>query len=723
MKKLTALVFRFRVPILAAFAALTLFLGYWIKDVRINSDVTSYLPKGDPAVQLFTQLDTRFGGNDLVMIAMKTRDVFTAQSLRDISTLTGAFGRLSGVSSVTSLASVMDIRKGADGSIEIGKLVDPEDLPATDGRLQDLRDYVMSRERYRGSLVSADATATLLVCQIAPGVDKSALVRDMQSAARSSGVRDELFFGGVPVLAAELSQIILHDLTVLIPLVLLLIVLTLYVSFATIRGVLVPLISVIISTAWVLGLMGLLKVPVTLVSDIIPALLLAIGTAPCIHILSKYDEEVTRYGSQGEESQAAFREVGIRVILAALTIVLGFSSFIIGSYLTAIRDFGIFSSIGVCFSLIVSIVFVPALLASVTVKRKTGRLPTRLSFRRSDAPPIVRAMSVWGEMVVRHRKAILVVGAVVFFAGIAGIPMIQRKADFAFFFPPANPVRLTEGLLQNDFGGSRPLQIHFTGDMENPFVLKEMLRIEHFLEGQGLARNPISVADLIAEMNDIMENRKTIPNDQAKVANLMFLLEGQDIVARLLSDDKKEAQVQAMTGLLGVRELQRTVDSLDGYIRNLDTTLMVVSLDALPEQDQAIVFTYRAERAIESLRWLARTRRPELVLDETLLLGKLEEWYGRAGHGGGPTQALALMLPLLPAELQADRSFIEDLSGILMSCLTTRQPCPKGSMRACPRLPGRLRRRSSSRLAGRACRSSPGTWTRASSRARRRAWG
>jgi predicted RND superfamily exporter protein len=274
-------------------------------------------------------------------------------------------------------------------------------------------------------------------------------------------------------------------------------------------------------------------------------------------------------------------------------------------------------------------------------------------------------MSVWGEIVVRHKKAILVVGAIVFVAGMAGIPMIQRKADFAFFFPPANPVRLTEGLLQNDFGGSRPLQIHFAGDMENPFVLKEMLRLERFLEGEGLARNPISVADLIAEMNDIMENRKTIPNDQAKVANLMFLLEGQDIVARLLSDDKKEAQVQAMTGLLGVRELQRTVDSLDGYIRNLDTTLMVVSLDGLPAQDQAIVFTYRAERVIESLRWLARTRRPELVLDETLLLGKLEEWHRAAGSTGGSAQALSGMLPLFPGELKADKSFLQDLSSEL----------------------------------------------------------
>jgi len=665
VKKLTRWVFRHRVPIIAVFAAVTLFFGYWITNVRINSDVTSYLPKEDPAVELFSRLDERFGGNDLVMLAVKAPDIFTLQALHDVAALTGAFGRLSGVTSVTSLTNVMDIRKGADGSIEIGKLIDPDDLPATGSRLQALRNDVMSRERYRGSLVSADATSTLIICQLARGSDKTALVRAMEAAARSSGVQERLYFGGVPVLAAELSAIILHDLTLLIPIVLLLIVLTLYVSFGTIRGVLVPLISVIISTVWVLGLMGLLKVPLTLVSDIIPALLLAIGTAPCIHILSKYDEDVTRYGSNGEESQAAFREVGIRVILAAVTIVLGFSSFIIGSYLTAIRDFGIFSSIGVCFSLIVSVVFVPALLATVTVRPKPVRPARPAPLRRNGAPPIARAMDAWGDMVVRHRKAILAAGAIVLIAGAAGIPLIQRKADFAFFFPAANGVRLTEALLQNDFGGSRPLQIHFSGDMQNPFVLKEMLRLEHFLEGQGLARNPISVADLIAEMNDIMENRKTVPDSQEKVANLMFLLEGQDFVTRLLSDDKTEAQVQAMTGLLGVSELQRTVDSLDTYIRNLDTKLVAVSLDELPPQDRAIVLNYRVQRALETLRWLAHKRLPDLDLDESGLPEMLASLYHDAGPAGEPPQALPRVLSLFPAVIQANQPFREDVVGEL----------------------------------------------------------
>ena len=121
----------------------------------------------------------------------------------------------------------------------------------------------------------------------------------MQAAAASAAVPEKLSFGGLPLVASAMSAVILHDIKVLIPIVALLIILTLFLSFGTLRGVVVPLLSVAISTIWTMGLMSLLHVHLTLVSDIIPALLVAIGTAPCIHILSKFDENTDLYGRQG----------------------------------------------------------------------------------------------------------------------------------------------------------------------------------------------------------------------------------------------------------------------------------------------------------------------------------------------------------------------------------------------------------------------------------------
>ena len=90
------------------------------------------------------------------------------------------------------------------------------------------------------------------------------------------------------------------------PVVSFLIILTLFFAFGTLRGVLIPLGSVLLSTVWTLGFMALVKAPLTLLSNIIPALLMAIGTAPCIHILSKFDEDLGRYGSRESNPREHF---------------------------------------------------------------------------------------------------------------------------------------------------------------------------------------------------------------------------------------------------------------------------------------------------------------------------------------------------------------------------------------------------------------------------------
>jgi hypothetical protein len=626
MERLIAFVFGHRVLIIIVFVATTLFFAYWIKGITVNSDVVTYLPQSDAAVRLFNYLGEKFGQNDVVVVLVESDNVFSAQTLKDLDNLTRAFQCIEGVASVISLADMMDIRKGSDGSIEIGRLFEPGSPPTEPGQIQALRNTVMGNERYRGGIISQDGRTTLIVCQVSSSARTNAIVARVKAAAAGCNAAERLQFGGNPLLVSELSTIIFHDLKVLIPIVSILIIVTLYASFGTIRGVLIPLGSVLMSTVWVLGLFGLLKVPLTMVSDIIPALLVALGTAPCIHILSKFDEDVTRYGARGEESQSAFREVGIRVVLAALTIVLGFSSFIVGSYLTTIRDFGIFSSLGVVFSLLISLFFVPALVGSIRVSpRRTERVRDRL---------VHRFMERWADMVVRRRRAILAAGAVILACAIAGIPMIRRDSEFTKFIDAGNPVRRTEALLQREFGGSRPLQIVFRGDLSDPRVLAEMLRMEKFITREHLATNPLSIADLVAEMNELVDGQKIIPDDRAKVANLLFLLEGQNLVSGLMDDAKSEGRIQAMVGMLESPQLGHLIDALDGYIRGIDRKLVDVSYTGMP------LISWHLDQSVISSQ--AESLGIAIVFIFLLLAIKLRSW--RAGIIGLAPIVLAVLV-------------------------------------------------------------------------------
>lgn len=656
MKKFSAFVIRHRITVIAAFLAVTAFFAVWVSRLTVNSDLVSYLPREDPAVSLLRHLGEQFNQDDLVLAAMESPDVFSRQSLAELARLTRAFQAVDGVTGVMSLTNMLDIRPAVDGGIDVGMLADPDALPSSDRQASDLRAYVLGKERYRSSIVSADGRAALLICRTRPGSDPVALVGRLQSAAAEAGMTGALHFGGNPVLISELGSVILHDFRILIPIVIVLIVVTLLLTFGTIRGVLIPLASVTMSVIWLVGFMGLTRIPLTLISDIIPALLMALGTAPCIHLLSKFDEDVTRYGGQGEDTRSALGEVGIRIVLAALTIILGFSSFVVGSYLTTIRDFGILASIGVAFSLLISVMFVPALLASLKVSPHSRvRLP--------GSGILQRAMTKWAGFVVRRRTAIIIAGSVLLLASAAAIPFISRESDFAYFLEPGNPVRQTETILQKQFGGSRTLQVDFRGDLSSPYVLQQMLRFEMFMSGEGLAKNAVSIADLLAEMNGIVEGVRAVPDDAGKVANLMFLLEGQDIVNGLITADSREGQIQGMVGILDTSQLQRTVTLLDRQIAGMAKKLFVVDVSALDPRDRQVVAGIRASRAGEELQWLARKRAADAAMELPAVSAAIAGLLQEAGRITDAPAALPGILALAPKTLRPDAGFIEEVRG------------------------------------------------------------
>jgi predicted RND superfamily exporter protein len=137
---------------------------------------------------------------------------------------------------------------------------------------------------------------------------------------------------------------------------------TLYFSFRTKRGVLLPLSAVLVSTVWAMGLMTLLGIDQSIVSNGMPVLLIAIGSAFGIHMIARYKEDVLTCPDKEACIKNALAEVGVPIVLAGVTTMIGFFAFA-GSYLTVVSHFGVFTGIGVAFALIVSITFIPAVLS------------------------------------------------------------------------------------------------------------------------------------------------------------------------------------------------------------------------------------------------------------------------------------------------------------------------------------------------------------------------
>ncbi len=586
MNKFANVIIKHRIIVIGVVILLTLFFAYQFKYIKVNSDIISYLRQDDPDVQLFNRIGEEYAGTSIAMVGVEASDVFNYQTLNVINQLTEKIRQVNGVATVMSLTDVLDIRS-VEGGLEVGRLIDKNNIPSDPQELKRIREYALSKDMYNGRIVSPDGKITLIIARLNQDADKQAVAQEIKSIAQKEAGNYKLYFSGLPMQMLEVNDIIIHDMLYLVPVVVLMLIIMLYFSFRTVRGVILPLLTVVISTIWSMGLMILLGIELSIISNIMPVLLIAVGSAYGIHMIARYQEDIYKCPDKISCIRKSLSEVGVPIILAGVTTLIGFMSFI-GSYLTAVTHFGVFTGIGVGFALTLSITFIPALLTFFNkpkIKRtKEGK----------EDNALVHFLDRLAFGVLKKEKLVITVAVILIIISAIGLPRLSREVNMIEYFKENTDIRIAETMMEKNFGGSTPIQIEVKGDLKNPFVLKEMRQLEEFLETVPYVSKPQSVADLICEMNKVMNHHYTIPETREGVTNLWFFIEGESIMEQLVNAENNEGIIQANLGTVKTKEVTRTVNIINNYIKSqIDTSLIVVRIN---EQNLSKVLNVKSEK-------------------------------------------------------------------------------------------------------------------------------
>ncbi len=578
MNRLADTIVRLRWLIILTAVLLTGYFGYRISGLKINSDLLSSLPDDDATALMYKNIGKEFEGNDMGMIALETDNVFKTGVLEHVKQITDSIRNTKGVSTVTSLTNIIDIRSEAWG-IEITKLVDEYDLPDTKARLDSLRDRVFSKDMYRGAIVSEDTTTTLILYTTSDGVDKQAIAREIKSKISTLSLPEKLYFGGLPMMMNDVSDLIKTDIIRLIPIVILVIAAILFFSFRSGRGVVLPLLTAGIAVVWTLGTMAVMGYEMTVISNNIPIILFAVGSAYTIHVINNINHTFITDRKQALIKSLTY--IIIPVFLAAATTIIGFLSFVFGAYLTMVKDFGIFTAMGTFFALILSVFFVPALIAAFSIynHRTTGGSGLKAGTQNFISEKILKPIL---RLLFHHPKKILTTWGLLILLTTGGIFLIKRSVNMQDYFKKNNPTRIAEDIIQKKFGGSQPVFVVFEGDMQSPAVLKLMIKTERYMKEYPDVSFTQSVADLIEQMNDVMGEGTRVPDKKDKIEDLWFLLDGQDIMEQLVSDDLNKGIIQSRFSSFDTRKMKRFVKYMKKFIRENSSEDCRISITGLP---------------------------------------------------------------------------------------------------------------------------------------------
>ena len=513
--------------ILGIILGITLFFALQLPRIRFDNNNFRFIPESDPARIADAEMAKIFGDSVPLLIGIQRRysTIIDYKFLEKMQELDKQLLALPLVKSVVSLTTTTHIEAEGD-SIVSGKLV-LEHLTGSPEELNTITERLRSLDTYNRSLVSDDLKATQTIIFLNVKQEESgspetiAVCRKVMSIAEEWDFPDSVaYVTGAPVFSEIVNEATSHDLMFLVPIVVIVVAGVLFFSFRRFTGVFLPLLTVIISCIWAIGAMALLQIPLTILSTVLPVILIAVGSAYGIHVINHYFDEVTQSKEISRETHSAqIVEAMSRVIppvfLAALTTFAGFVSFCFTS-VVPIFEFGIFSSFGVLSAFIVAVTLIPAILILRGPRNPT--IGGRFGVQPSHTGIIDRIIADTLMIVHAHKRSVLLISlGCIIFAGLGISKLVIDNVLMEYFEPDVQVVR-SDTFIRENFGGSKLLNLIIKGEKQGDVIRPDVLQaIDSLAE---YAEENIPEVGKVTSLADVIKRFNQVYNADAPAAGL-----------------------------------------------------------------------------------------------------------------------------------------------------------------------------------------------------------
>ena len=574
-----------RLLVIIVILGITVFLMTRIGSLQMDTNPDLWAPQKHIYVETTNLLDKIFGGKNYTVIGIvpKQGDVYQPLVLAKIKRIQEGIEQLPEAvrHNILSIAArkVKSIKGGAEG-MEVRPMM--ETVPQTPAEIAKLKAAVASMPIYINALVSPDGKAAAVVADFKQDektpnyIALTEGLRKIVNRERDDTV--DIYLGGLPIVGAAADAHFMK-MPMFFGVALLVIMLIQYGAFRSFQGMLLPILTGILSVIWSLGLMGLLGVHLDPLNTTTPILILAVAAGHAIQILKRYYEEYHRLRATEMNARDANRaavvesmvRVGPVMIVAGLIAVITFFS-LASTGIPMVQHFGVFAGCGVLATLLIEMTVIPVMRSMLRPPRN------RETERERKVGLLDKFLLGVANNLVGGRAPWIVGGGLALLALVGtGTAFLRIDNNFKLYHKPTSTLRVDDRALNRIFGGTNSIQFLIQtpepDGIKNPKVLQGMAQLQAFLESQADVGKTQSLVDLVKRMNQAMHADDpafyTIPESRELVAQYLFLYS--------LSGDPQDFDSFVDN------DYQRA--SIWTFIKNDSTT----SADALAHKAQAII--------------------------------------------------------------------------------------------------------------------------------------
>jgi len=573
--------------ILAALLIVTAVFSSQLPKLRIEAGGRTLIPEDHPSVLYDNEVQEIFGLRETILVVItnetEERGILNPHSLSLLDDLTQKIKKIDGVVSreVMSIATEKKINVEGD-RLDLVPLM--AQIPTTPEEMDRLERNLEETDLYTGTLISRDKKAASIYVELEKGADREKVYSQIQQRVKEHRQdacgTEEIFVAGAPVAEAMLGQYILQDLRVMMPAVSLIMALVLFLTYFSIRGILLPLIKVAATILWTLGLMAALDIPITLVTSIMPVILMAMGIADEIHIFGRYHEELSSHPSKTKRQIVITSLFSIwkPVLYTSLTTSVAFLSFLF-SPIEPLRHFGLFTAFGILTALLFSLTYIPACLVLLKPFRPKGDAIGKHSFSRPASGRLERTLFKIGTFLFQYRKGILFLSLLILPASFIGISRIYVQDSWIDNFSKKSDIYLADAKINQKFYGTHILNIIVEGAEEgalySPLLLHKIEKLQNILGAMEDVGGSISIVDYLKTINQKLHNNQKdyykIPTSEEEVAQSLFLFSMSGETERLkemVDEEYRQASIKTFLNQANFIKTARVIQTVTQYSRD-----------------------------------------------------------------------------------------------------------------------------------------------------------
>ena len=573
---LVRVILRNRLAILIVIGLLTVFMGWEGSKVQLSYELAKMLPSTDPTSIEYNQFKKEFGqGADgsLSIVGVQDPDFFKLDHFDDWYDITQKLMAIKGVKQVVSAARVFYlVRNDSLHKFDFVNLAAKR--PATQQQVDSIKKVLYNLPLYNGRLYNKKTHVHLMLVTIDKSILNSKaripLMKKVTKTIDTYGKKYHLDikYSGLPYIRTIQSALILRESFLFVFLSAFVTFVLLLLLFRSFRAVFFAMVVITVAVIWTLGSISLLGYKFTILSGVLPPLMIIIGVENSIFLLNKYLDEIRIHGNKTRALSRMITRIGKANMLTNATTAAGFAAFIVTSN-TFLVEFGIVATINILTIYVLSMLLLPILFSYFPVPK-----PKHLKHLDTDKGITSAILKKVTYVVLNYRAVIYIFTIIVVSLGIYGITKLRTTGTIVDDISKSNKLQKDLSFLETNFKGVMPLEINIKKKKKNGVLrlstLKKLDQLQDTLALYPQFARPISIVEIVKSAKQAFyrgdPDKYSLPNRQEKSFILSYIPQAKSnkktILNSFIDSTRRVTRISVQMANIGTNQIDSIIHTI-----------------------------------------------------------------------------------------------------------------------------------------------------------------